>query len=142
MNHRIFGYTGSASYLVIDEREAEIIRHIYRAYAGGESRMQICAKLNGAGIPAPLHWRNSGAVGWFVSHLFSGHRKRSAILGREIYAGRLIFNRGLHRERQASEWVVQDAPLLRIIDKLLWTTVQARLITEQPSSGYRAGDRT
>lgn len=142
MKHRIFGYTGSASHRVIGEREAEIIRHIYRTYAGGESRVQICAKLNRAGMPAPLHRRVGGAASWFVSHLFNEHRRPSAILGREIYAGRLTFNRGLRCERQASEWVFQDVPLLRIIDKLMWTTVQARLITEQSSSGYRTGDRT
>lgn len=141
MNHRIFGYTVSSSLLEINEREAEIVRHIYRIYADGESRMQICAKLNRAGIPGPRHHRDGSAGGWFASHLYSMHRKQSAILGREIYAGHLIFNHGLHHDRPTNEWLVQDCPLLRIIDEPLWNAVRTRLGTEQPCSGYRSGDR-
>lgn len=140
MISRTFGYSASASRLVICVREAEIVRHIFRAYAGRESRLQICSALNRAGIPSPGHHRGRDAGCWFASHLYNGRGKRSAILGNEIYAGRLIFNPGLLRDYPASEWVIQDAPSLCIIGEQLWNAVQARLEAEQCTGRDQTGE--
>lgn len=139
---RIFGYFASASRTMICEREAEIVRHIFRAFVSGESRLQICAALNRAGIPGPGHPRGGDAGCWFASHLFNGCGKRSAILGNEVYAERLIFNRVLLRNLPTQECIVQYASFLRIIDDQLWNAVQAPLDAEQSMGGYRSRDKT
>lgn len=55
MTRRIFGYSTSASRLVICEREAEIVGHLFRAYADNEN-------------PAPPYVRLGAVEGFDGQH--------------------------------------------------------------------------
>jgi len=74
--------------------------------------------------------------GWSMTSLH-------AILRRELYAGRVVWNKSVKRnswgERRASrrpegDWITYDAPELRIVPPELWAQVQTRL--EQVRRSY------
>ena len=97
---------------VINEREAEVVRTVFRRYADGRGLRSIVHGLNAEGAPAQLPRRKDPPVGWSVSSL-------RAILRREIYAGRVVWNRTAKRnawgERRQSprpedEWVTYEPP--------------------------------
>jgi DNA invertase Pin-like site-specific DNA recombinase len=49
-NNRIWGYTKQNGKLVIDEAEAEIVRHVFEIYAGGKGMRLVCAWLTENGF--------------------------------------------------------------------------------------------
>ena len=143
---RIFGYrtvsvpgetrgskvTTSARF-EIDEREAAIVRQIFRAYTDGKSMKAIVHRLNFEGVPFPAKDTKRGPArrGWAVSTIH-------VMLGNEKYAGVWIWNKtrflkdpdsGRRRPiaRPPEEWIRHDRPELRIIEPDLWRAVQDRL---------------
>lgn len=115
----------------INDAEAEVVRRIFRAYAAGQSAKIIAVALNRDGIPAP-----SGGD-WGFSTINGNPKRGTGILNNKLYIGRLVWNRQRFvkdpdsGKRQArphpeSEWVIQDAPELRIVDQSLWDAVKAR----------------
>ena len=128
-------------YLVHDG-EAEVIRRVFRLYADGLSTRQIAATLNAEGVPPPgARWRNRTAVGkrtWSHGAIHGNPTKGLGILNNEKYVGRLIWNRTtwprdpdrdakqVRRELPEDQWVVRDAPELRIVPQELWEAVKAR----------------
>ena len=115
----------------IDEEHAQVVRRIFKLYADGMSAREIARRLDAEGVPAPKgkHWSGNA---------LNGERKAGGgILNNELYRGRIIYGRrrfvrdphtGKRRARitPESEWTVQDAPTLRIVDETLWLRVQAR----------------
>ncbi len=127
---------------LIHDGEAEVIRRIFRLYADGLSSRQIAATLNAEGVPPPgARWRNRTGLRkrtWSHSAIGGDPAKGLGILNNEKYAGRLIWNRTtwprdperdgkqVRRELPPEEWVIQDAPGLRIVPQELWDAVRAR----------------
>ena len=127
----------------INEAQAEVVRRIFRDYAAGKSAKTIAFALNKAGIAAP-----SGGD-WGFSTINGNPKRGNGILNNEMYVGKIVWNRQRFvkdpdtGKRQArpnpeSDWVVQEAPELRILDDDLWKAVKARQgenRTERDESG-------
>ena len=115
----------------IDPEQANIIRTIYQLYADGLSTRAIAALLNDHGTPAPRGGQ------WTASSI-NGHRKRrNGVLNNELYRGLIIYNRQrfvrdpesgkrVAHTNPEKDWIVGNAPELRIIDDKLWRRVQLR----------------
>src|SRR5215467_12790629 len=126
---RVFGYRNVRSgtgYVrrVIDETEAAIVRRIFALYAEGDGIGRIAKRLNADGIPAP----RIGTGSWAPSAV-------REILRRDLYRGRLVWNRSqkitrqgtkAQRQRPVSEWLSREAPELRIVSGALWEAVEGR----------------
>lgn len=115
----------------INPVQAEVVRRIFRDYAAGKSAKTIAFALNKEGIPAP-----SGGD-WGFSTINGNPKRGNGILNNEMYIGKIVWNRQRFvkdpntGKRQArpnpeEEWVIQEAPELRILDDELWSAVKAR----------------
>ena len=115
----------------INETEAEIVRRIFREYAAGKSGKRIAAALNRDGIRAP------GGGDWGFSTINGNSKRGNGILNNEVYVGRLVWNRQrflkdpdtgkrVSRLNPPEEWIVKEAPDLRIVDDALWQAVKVR----------------
>ncbi len=115
----------------INEAQVETVRRIFRDYAAGKSAKAIAVALNKEGIPAP-----SGGD-WGFSTINGNPKRGNGILNNEMYVGKIVWNRQRFikdpdtGKRQArpnpeSEWVIQEAPELRILDDELWQAVKER----------------
>ena len=127
----------------INKAQAEVVRRIFRDYAAGKSAKTIAFALNKAGIAAP-----SGGD-WGFSTINGNPKRGNGILNNEMYVGKIVWNRQRFvkdpdsGKRQArpnpeSEWVIQEAPELRLLDDDLWNAVKARQgenRTERDESG-------
>jgi site-specific DNA recombinase len=124
----------------IDEKEAAIVRRIYSSYSSGVSPLKLVKEFNAESIPSP----RGGP--WRVSTLNGDVRAGDGILCQDLYRGRLVFNRRRFVKnpttgRRSSilnpetEWVVVEAPELRIVDDNLWSAVQARRRSVSPAPG-------
>jgi site-specific DNA recombinase len=114
----------------INEVEAVIIQRIYNEYAAGKSPRAIATGLNRNRIPSP-----KGGL-WSASTINGNRARRNGVLYNEAYVGLLVYNRTsmrrnpttgrrVHKINPSDEWVVQDAPELRIVSDDLWDKVQA-----------------
>ncbi|RQP04040.1 MAG: recombinase family protein [Paracoccus sp. BP8] len=115
----------------INPLQAEVVRRIFRDYATGKSAKRIAVELNGDGVEAP-----SGGD-WGFSTINGNQKRGNGILNNEMYVGKLVWNRQRFikdpdtGKRQArpnpeSEWVIQEAPELRIVEDALWAAVKER----------------
>nr|WP_278556491.1 recombinase family protein [Brucella anthropi] len=115
----------------MNEAQAEVVRRIFRDYAAGKSAKTIAFALNRDGIAAP-----SGGD-WGFSTINGNPKRGNGILNNEMYVGKIVWNRQRFvkdpstGKRQArpnpeEEWVIQEAPELRILDDDLWSAVKAR----------------
>ncbi len=115
----------------INEVQANVVRRIFRDYAAGKSAKTIAFTLNKEGVPSP-----SGGD-WGFSTINGNPKRGTGTLNNEMYVGKLVWNRQRFvkdpntGKRQArpnpeSEWVIQEAPELRIIEGDLWQAVKAR----------------
>ncbi|MBE0533680.1 MAG: recombinase family protein [Rhodospirillales bacterium] len=135
-----YGYTVAKEYdakgepvrggRAVNDDQAEVIRRIFREYAAGMSARAICHGLNADGVPGP----NGGA--WRTSTIAGNRARGSGILWNDGYRGRLVYNRlrmvkdpdtgrRLSRPNPPSEWLIAEAPDLRIVDEATWAAVQA-----------------
>jgi site-specific DNA recombinase len=117
---------------IIVEREAEVIREIFRSYADGASPRQIARRLNADGVAAP------GGGSWSDTAIRGRVSRGDGILRNALYAGRLFWGRrqnlrdpvtGQRRRRavKLDNVTVVDVPALRLIDDRLWEAVQRRM---------------
>lgn len=111
----------------INEKEAEIVREIFRRYSEGEGLRTIAKDLNARGIKPPKAGKR-GTGSW----AFTSIRE---MVRRERYRGVLIWGKKektykggtkVRVDRPKEEWVTLHVPELRIVDDALWTAVQAR----------------
>ena len=129
---RIYGYKSQPGGAIqIIEAEAEVIREIYRRFAGGETAREIAADLNRRRVPATKG-------GTWAANAINGSRSRAnGILHTELYAGVKVYNRlevkkdpetgrRLPRIRPETEWQRASVPHLRIVPEDLWQAAVAR----------------
>ncbi|MDX0203826.1 recombinase family protein [Sinorhizobium meliloti] len=115
----------------VDPDKAEIVRRIFKLYADGMSPRDIAQLLNNEGVPGPRgrKWRDTAIRG----HVSRG----TGILNNESYVGRIVWNkrryrknpdteRRIARTNDASDWVLADAPSMRIVSDELWQRVKDR----------------
>ncbi len=115
----------------IDEAQAEVVRRIFRDFAGGVSPKGIARTLNDNHVPGPdgKLWNDTTIRG----HVSRG----TGILNNELYIGKLVWNRlryiknpstgkRVSRVNPTSEWITTDVPDLRIVDDELWQAAKAR----------------
>jgi DNA invertase Pin-like site-specific DNA recombinase len=128
-----FGYrnvrVGDKVRLEIDEQEAIVVRRIFEMCAAGKSLKKIAKVLNGEEIAPPRGSKQKIRPSW----VYTAVRE---MLRRELYIGCIVWNKrkyvkkpGTNKRisimRPENEWVVIDAPQLRIISDELWNRVQA-----------------
>ena len=123
-----------------------IVRRIFQSFTEGLSPIAIAKALNAEAIPGP------GGRPWQDTTI-RGHAERATgILRNELYVGRLVWNRmrfvkdpatgkRISRMNDASAWVTEDVPQLRIIDQDLWNSVQRRLAGIREARGANDPDR-
>jgi site-specific DNA recombinase len=115
----------------INPQEAEVVRHIFRAYAQGASPRSIAKALNREGVTGP-----SGGT-WGPSAINGNARRGTGILNNELYVGNFVWNRLRYMKNPVSgrrqsrlnppqAWIVKDVPELRIVSQELWEAVKAR----------------
>jgi site-specific DNA recombinase len=140
------GKGGVSARIEIEPAEAEIVRRIFRAYAGGSSMKRIVFELNRERVPFPAKDTKRGPArrGWALSSV-------QTILHNERYRGLWIWNKtrflkdpdtGRRRPvpRPPDDWIRQERPELAIVDAELWDAVRARLSeVNAPASGRRGG---
>ena len=132
---RCYGYDnvreGNAVRQQINEAEAVVVRRIFELAANDFSLKTIAKTLNAEHVPSPRPRAGKQYATWCPTAI-------RAMLRRELYAGRIIWNRSrfvkqpgsnkrLCRDRPESEWSVTERPGLRIVEAALWDRVQARL---------------
>ena len=115
----------------VNEKEADVVRRVFRDFAAGVSPRAIAQRLNDEGIPGP-----SGRL-WNDSTI-RGHAKRgTGLLNNELYIGRLVWNRlryvknpgtgkRVSRLNPPEQWIITNVPELRIVDDALWQAVKDR----------------
>ncbi len=115
----------------VNEREAAVVRRVFRDFVAGVSPRAIARRLNDEGVPGP-----SGKL-WNDTTI-RGHVKHgTGLLNNELYIGRLVWNRlryvknpetGMRVSRLSppEAWIVTDVPELRIVDDALWQSVRDR----------------
>ena len=114
----------------IDPGEAAIVCRIFEEYVRGLTPRRIATGLNTEGIPSPRGGE------WNASTINGSRQRRNGILNNELYVGRIVWNRQrfvkdpdtgkrLSRLNPEHEWILADAPDLRIIDDDLWAQAQA-----------------
>jgi site-specific DNA recombinase len=132
----------------INAEQAIIVERIFREFASGKSPVALARQLNAEGAAGP------GGRSWLDTTI-RGHAIRgTGILRNELYIGKLIWNRlryakdpdtgrRLSRLNPKSEWVVEDVPMLRIIEQDLWERVAARLadVRSHPAVAKRMKSR-
>ena len=132
---KAFGYRvlagNEAGLREIDRAEAEVVRRIFKAFAGGESPRAIAKQLNSEGVPGPdgRAWRDTTIRGQV--------ERGTGILNNALYVGRLEWNRCSYikdprtgkrvaRPNPRKVWEVVALPNLRIVDDGLWERVRQR----------------
>ena len=132
---RCFGYRtvktdNDSARLEVKSEEAEIIRRIFEMYGGGLSLKRIAWQLNSEGVRSPQPQKGRVSRSWCTS-------STRTVLTNERYLGKLIWNkkrkirvpgtnRRVYRPRPKSEWVIVEAPHLRIVSDELWASVRRR----------------
>jgi site-specific DNA recombinase len=144
---RQFDQAGEASCgeRAINEAEANVVRRIFMDYLEGKSSRAIAMTLNSEGVPGPQGGE------WGPSTIHGNPKRGTGILNNELYIGKLVWNRlryikdpdtgkRVSRPNPESEWVIQDVPKLRIVDKYIWEAVRERQqkLANDPASGTSA----
>lgn len=117
--------------VVIDEKQAAVVRRIFTAYLDGRSLSAIAGALN-AECVAPPRSKRRRFDGWMDSTV-------RAVLHNEAYVGVSEFkrrewrkvpgsNKRRYRTRPESEVIRREYPERRIVDAETWAAVQARLV--------------
>ncbi|MGN6307349.1 MAG: recombinase family protein [Mesorhizobium sp.] len=143
---KAYGYRpvpGKAGELEIVEDEAATVRRVFEMYAAGAAPRTIASCLNKEGVRPPrgTHWNAS---------TINGNKERGhGILQNPIYSGRIVWNRvrmvkdpttgkRVSRANPESEWLVNDAPRLRIVDQQLFDRVAVRKASRGGEAGRKA----
>jgi site-specific DNA recombinase len=127
-----YGYdpvAGKNGELAINEREANVVRRIFREYVAGRTPRQIAADLNRTGVPGP----RGGP--WNASTINGSRERQNGILQNRLYVGEIVWNRQkflknpatgkrVSRPNPESEWIKHPAPHLKIIDEEIFNLAQ------------------
>lgn len=129
-----YGYTDGE----INDYEAEIIKRIYDEYIIGKTPREIARDLNADLIPSPRGGK------WNASTINGSRQRQNGILQNRLYIGQIVWNRQrfiknpetgkrVSRANPESEWIIQDAPHLRVIEDDVWQ--QAAALKKHKSQG-------
>lgn len=122
-----YGYSreglGRDAHLVINPEEAEIVRKIFKWYAGGMALRAIAYKLDEMGI-SPPSYRVTVAKHWHENTV-RGIIKNTIYVG-VTYSGKSKVVKGKRFANPESKWIKIDCPELAIIDRETFDTAQAR----------------
>jgi site-specific DNA recombinase len=137
---RCFGYRSvkdadQSVRLRVEENEAVIVRRLFEMYASGLSLKRIAWQLNTEAVQSPQPRKGRISRSWCVSSI-------RHILRNPRYRGQVVWNtkrkirapgtgRRIYRRRPESEWVITDAPHLRIISDELFARVTRRFAVTQ-----------
>ncbi len=122
----------------INEKQAEILRELFRRYAAGEGLRTLAKDLNARRIEPPKAGKR-GTGSWSFSSI-------REMVRRERYRGVLVWGKQektykggtkVRIARPQSEWITMDVPKLRIIDDELWAAVQKRWSGRETLTGSR-----
>lgn len=131
---RAYGYRpvkGDPGLLEIMDDEADVIRGIYRDFLAGVSPRGIAGELNRKNVPAPRGPK------WNASTINGSFARGSGILGNELYAGTIVWNkvtmlknpetrRRVSRVNPAEAWQRSIVPALAIVEQGLFNAVQMK----------------
>lgn len=135
----------------INPEQAEIVRRIFQRFADGYSPRRIAEELNKNKVPPPgAGWnrKTRKCRGWSASAIYGDQKRGFGILINPLYNGTYIWNRTRrqidpdtkarkHSPRPGNEWIVQEAPELRIVPPELWEKVQTRLKAQRQRSTFQ-----
>jgi hypothetical protein len=131
-DHAIGRAATQGTKLEVVEREAEVIRRIFRLFADGYSMWNIAVKLNLEKVPSPRNARSG------MQNSEWGRDAIKRILHNEKYRGMNVWNQTTQLEhpitgqitkevKPAHENVRVSAPLYRIVSDELWDQAAARM---------------
>jgi len=131
---RAYGYRpvkGEPGRMEIVEPEAQVVRRIFADFLGGKSPRLIAGELNRDGIAPPRgsRWNASTINGW--------GQRGNGILGNELYAGVIVWNkvhmardpesrRRVSRANPRHLWVRSEAPALAVVSRAQFDAAQER----------------
>jgi site-specific DNA recombinase len=115
--------------ILIDEERAAVVRDIFAAYVGGESRERIAHRLNREHVEPARRGRYKNK-GWTAETVRSILRNK-AYTGEWTYGRREWMkvpgtNKRRPRPRAPNQWIVNTFPERRIVDARLWAEAQIR----------------
>jgi DNA invertase Pin-like site-specific DNA recombinase len=139
---RAYGYIAENKERRIDEEQAQVVLWIYQRRAEGWSARRITRQLNADKVPAPgASWKRTADCDknksgeWRQSAIQGSVTHGTGILNNPLYKGIVRWNR-VHWKRSAedsliripnvrddAEWIVREAPELRIVPVELWEQV-------------------
>ena len=136
----------------VNTEEAKWVRWIFERYADGWTSFAIARELNAKGVTPPgAAWNHKRrkCKGWGRSAIYGDQTRGFGILLNPLYRGQIVWNRTRkvtdpdtgarrHVPRPESEWVVCDAPHLRIVPEELWQRVNARLVETRQTQRSQA----
>lgn len=117
------GYDRVEKQLVVNEGEAELVRHIYQRYLDLTCVRELKAELDREGYlskPRPEHHKSRGRVPFSRGALYT-------ILKNPVYVGKVHHKGELHDGKHAA-----------IVDKALWDEVQSTLARNRSNKAARA----
>jgi hypothetical protein len=116
---------------VVDPDEKVLVVRIFEMSADGMGYLKIATTLNREGVKNPTGQDRSNATKRSDQFSASGIK---AILGRELYRGKLVYGRTRNRwtpdgrkKERAEELVTVERPDLRIIEEPLWRAAHQRM---------------
>ncbi|MDZ5456967.1 recombinase family protein [Azohydromonas lata] len=146
-----YGYrivrTDEGRVLEIDEDQAATVRWAFERFAAGDNLYTLASTLNARGVPSP------GGKQWDAAYICGSMPARPGLLQRELYIGRLSWNRTQYLRdpetgkrswvaRPVDEWIVTERPELRIVDEATWSATRARLAAGGPGRGVTKGAKS
>ncbi len=117
----------------VNEAQAEVVREIFRRFAGGEGPRAIARALNERGVPGP-----SGRP-WGDTTIRGHAKKGTGLLNNTTYIGRPCWGRQrfikdpasgrrVSRVNPSGTEIVGEVPHLRIVSDPSWAAVKARQV--------------
>ena len=114
----------------IDEDQASVVRRIFQDYAAGLGPRSIATALNREGVAAPR------STAWAANTILGDRARGLGLLNNRLYIGERVWNRRrwikdpqtgrrVPRDNPESDWVIEPAPELAIVDRALWEEVKA-----------------
>ena len=134
----VYGYDkipGDYFHLNVNEKEATVVRDIFRRYLEDQGETTIAVELNRSGL------KTKRGCNWSQNAV-------ARILSNEIYIGKVVngkqevadFLTGKRRDKGEEKWLVTERPELRLVDDVTFRRAQA-LIAQKRDTFQHAGNR-
>ena len=147
-----FGYVKSPEdkhLLIIDPPAAEIVKRLFREFAGGDSGRNIAAKLNAEGVdtPAKYYFKQTGKRS---TRGGNGQQWGSCtimqLLRNQVYIGDMVqckrkvssFKTKKRLVTSPEDWVIVEDTHEAIIDRFTWECVQRRMNSTKRASSHHS----